>query len=232
MDLTKKGLRVIACATRLLKKTEYINNNINYEINPINIEKGMTFLGLIIFKNPLKKDTQSVIQKLSASKFLLVMSTGDNECTSYYVAQESKMIDNTINKRYIFDLEKSNQLYMEIQQVNEKKEQIEYGNLYSEDNFYNSSFNINYENDSNGLEIIKKIITKQKALVSISGSALNYIIKRLKEPNEKYIDKEKKCLKKDIEILIRKFGKIFYRMTPRNKAELIEFYKSDNNYVW
>ena len=234
MNLTKKGLRVIACATRLLNEYEYIiksNLNLKNDINPINIEKNMTFLGLVIFKNPLKKDTKQVIQKLSSSKFCLVMATGDNECTSYYVAQESKMIDNTINKRYIFDLEKSNQLYMEIQQVNEKKEQIEYGNLYSEDNFYNSSFNINYENDSNGLEIIKKIITKQKALVSISGSALNYIIKRLKEPNEKYIDKEKKCLKKDIEILIRKFGKIFYRMTPRNKAELIEFYKSDNKSI-
>ena len=234
MNLTKKGLRVIACATRLLNKYEYMiksNLNLKNEINPINIEKGMTFLGLVIFKNPLKKDTKSVIQKLTSSKFCLVMSTGDNECTSYYVAQESKMIDNTINKRYIFDLEKSNQLYMEIQKVNKKKENIEYRNLNSENYLYNTSLNINYENDTNGLEKIKKIIKKQKALVSISGSALNYIIKILKDPNEKYIDKEKKCLKKDIEILIRKFGKIFYRMTPRNKAELIEFYKSDNKSI-
>ena len=56
MNLTKKGLRVIACSTRLLNKYEYItksNLNLKNDINPINIEKGMTFLGLIIFKNPL-----------------------------------------------------------------------------------------------------------------------------------------------------------------------------------
>ncbi len=220
MNLTKKGLRVIACATRLLKKTEYINNNVNYEINPINIEKGMTFLGLIIFKNPLKKDTQSVIQKLSASKFLLVMSTGDNECTSYYVAQQSKMIDNTIKKRYVFDLEKNNHLYMEIQQVE--------NSLLSTETFYNTTFNVE---NSNNLEKISEIITKQKAIVSMSGAALNYIIKKLKDSKEKYIDNERKCLKKDLEILIRKFGRIFYRMTPRNKAELIEFYKKDNKSI-
>ena len=220
MNLTRKGLRVIACATRLLKKTEYINNNVNYEINPINIEKGMTFLGLIIFKNPLKKDTQSVIQKLSASKFLLVMSTGDNECTSYYVAQQSKMIDNTIKKRYVFDLEKNNHLYMEIQQVE--------NSLLSTETFYNTTFNVE---NSNNLEKISEIITKQKAIVSMSGAALNYIIKKLKESKEKYIDNERKCLKKDLEILIRKFGRIFYRMTPRNKAELIEFYKKDNKSI-
>ena len=220
MNLTRKGLRVIACATRLLKKTEYINNNGNYEINPINIEKGMTFLGLIIFKNPLKKDTQSVIQKLSASKFLLVMSTGDNECTSYYVAQQSKMIDNTIKKRYVFDLEKNNHLYMEIQQVE--------NSFLSTETFYNTTFNVK---NSNNLEKISEIITKQKAIVSMSGAALNYIIKKLKDSKEKYIDNERKCLKKDLEILIRKFGRIFYRMTPRNKAELIEFYKKDNKSI-
>ena len=138
MDLTKKGLRVIACATRLLdgregeeqynevmytkKKSEkFISfNNMRRkqtfyekELNPIDKETNLIFLGLVIFKNPLKKDTQSVIEKLYNAKFKLVMSTGDNECTSFYVAQESKMINTEIHSRYVIDIKlDSNLIYM------------------------------------------------------------------------------------------------------------------------
>ena len=100
--------------------------------------------------------------------------------------------------------------------------------ILSTETFYNTTFNVK---NSNNLEKISEIITKQKAIVSMSGAALNYIIKKLKDSKEKYIDNERKCLKKDLEILIRKFGRIFYRMTPRNKAELIEFYKKDNKSI-
>jgi len=264
MDLTKQGLRVIACATRLLdqEKEEYKDNNSNYkkvttgsinfgyyrtnpssrtfsvyekEINPIDKENNLTFLGLIIFRNPLKKDTQSVIEKLYKAKFKLVMSTGDNECTSYYVAQESKMINSEIHSRYVIDIKlDTNLLYMiQLKSDNDYDENDNYENdRIPIDNLLNKPKD-DYLENNNCLDQVDKILLKKEAILSVSGSALSYIIEQLKNDSSSdiYIDITKKCTKKNIENLIRKFGCIFYRMTPKNKAELIQFFKQDKKSI-
>ena len=264
MELTKKGLRVIACATRLLDpdKEEYLDNNhkkVNtntvssgfyrtiptnrtfsiYErdVNPIEKENNLTFLGLIIFRNPLKKDTQSIIEKLYKAKFKLVMSTGDNECTSYYVAQESKMINSEIHSRYVIDIKlDTNLLYMiEIKSNNdyEKDNDLDLSeNDIPIDNLLNKPKD-DYLENNNCLDLVDKILLKKEAVVSVSGSALSYIIEQLKSDSSSdiYIDLNKKCTKKNIESLIRKFGCIFYRMTPKNKAELMQFFKQDKKSI-
>ena len=269
MDLTKKGLRVIACATRLLdgregeeqynevmytkKKSEkFISfNNMRRkqtfyekELNPIDKETNLIFLGLVIFKNPLKKDTQSVIEKLYNAKFKLVMSTGDNECTSFYVAQESKMINTEIHSRYVIDIKlDSNLIYMiELKSNNtdNNESQLDDNNeddMYEIDNILNKPKD-DYLEMNNCLDEVDKILQKKEAIVSVSGSALSYIIEQLKHDNnhsnmitDAYIDFTKKCTKKNIENLIRKFGCIFYRMTPKNKAELIQFFKQDKKSI-
>ena len=258
MDLTKKGLRVIACATRLLdqikeneykdnfhrKKSDKSHNNsfrgrfqslYEKEINPIDKENDLTFLGLVIFKNPLKKDTQNVIEKLYKAKFKLVMSTGDNECTSYYVAQESKMINTEINSRYVIDIKlNSNLIYMiELKSnnndENESQINLDDDEIFEIDNILNKPKD-DYLEANNCLDEVDKILLKKEAIVSISGSALSYIIEQLKNDNM-YIDPSRKCTKKNIENLIRKFGCIFYRMTPKNKAELIQFFKQDKKSI-
>ena len=267
MDLTKQGLRVIACATRLLdqEKEEYkdnVNNSSNYkkgtissinygyyrsapesrtfslyqkEINPIEKENNLTFLGLIIFRNPLKKDTQSVIEKLYKAKFKLVMSTGDNECTSYYVAQESKMINSEIHLRYVIDIKlDTNLLYMiELKSDNDydENDDLNENERIPIDNLLNKPKD-DYLENNNCLDQVDKILLKKEAIVSVSGSALSYIIEQLKTvSSDIYIDQGKKCTKKNIENLIRKFGCIFYRMTPKNKAELIQFFKQDKKSI-
>ena len=266
MDLTKKGLRVIACATRLLdqqREEEYkdniyrkqsntifnFNNKSNHlkknqslyekEFNPIDKENNLTFLGLVIFKNPLKRDTQSVIEKLYNAKFKLVMSTGDNECTSYYVAQESKMVNTEIHSRYVIDIKlDSNLLYMiELKSNNnsdnnESESDIDNYDINEIDNILNKPKD-DYLETNNCLDQIDKILQKKEALVSVSGSALSYIMDQLKNDtsSELYIDISKKCTKKNMDNLIRKFGCIFYRMTPKNKAELIQFFKQDKKSI-
>ena len=259
MDLTKKGLRVIACATRLLdqnKEDEYKDNfyrkmkenNINSnskrgrlqslyekEINPIDKENALIFLGLVIFKNPLKKDTQSVIEKLYNAKFKLVMSTGDNECTSYYVAQESKMVNTEIHSRYVIDIKlDTNLIYMiELKSNNNDNSESQLDNEDNEiieiDNILNKPKD-DYLETNNCLDEVDKILQKKEAIVSVSGSALSYIMEQMKN-SDIFIDTTKKCTKKNIENLIRKFGCIFYRMTPKNKAELIQFFKQDKKSI-
>ena len=259
MDLTKKGLRVIACATRLLdqdKEDEYkdslykrkTENSLTStssrgrfkslyekEINPIDKESNLIFLGLVIFKNPLKKDTQSVIEKLYNAKFKLVMSTGDNECTSYYVAQESKMVNTEIHSRYVIDIKlDSNLIYMiELKSNNNDKSEsqidIDDDEIIEIDNILNKPKD-DYLETNNCLDEVDKILLKKEAIVSVSGSALSYILDQMKN-EDIYIDTARKCTKKNIENLIRKFGCIFYRMTPKNKAELIQFFKQDKKSI-
>ena len=259
MDFTKKGLRVIACATRLLdqnKEDEYKDNiyrkisenNMKSgssrgrlqslyekEINPIDKENALIFLGLVIFKNPLKKDTQSVIEKLYNAKFKLVMSTGDNECTSYYVAQESKMVNTEIHSRYVIDIKlDTNLIYMiELKSNNNDNNESQMDNDDDEiieiDNILNKPKD-DYLETNNCLDEVDKILHKKEAIVSVSGSALSYIMEQMKN-SDIFIDTGKKCTKKNIENLIRKFGCIFYRMTPKNKAELIQFFKQDKKSI-
>ena len=259
MDLTKKGLRVIACATRLLdqnKEDEYKDNIYRKisensmksgssrgrlqslyekEINPIDKENALIFLGLVIFKNPLKKDTQSVIEKLYNAKFKLVMSTGDNECTSYYVAQESKMVNTEIHSRYVIDIKlDTNLIYMiELKSNNNDNNESQMDNDDDEiieiDNILNKPKD-DYLETNNCLDEVDKILHKKEAIVSVSGSALSYIMEQMKN-SDIFIDTGKKCTKKNIENLIRKFGCIFYRMTPKNKAELIQFFKQDKKSI-
>ena len=258
MDLTKKGLRVIACATRLLdqgREEEYkdyffrkksdtgstssirgrFQTLYEKEINPIDKENNLIFLGLVIFKNPLKKDTQSVIEKLYNAKFKLVMSTGDNECTSYYVAQESKMVNTEINSRYVIDIKlDSNLIYMiELKSNNtdnnESQLDLDDNEIIEIDNILNKPKD-DYLETNNCLDEVDKILQKKEAIVSVSGSALSYIMEQLKN-SEIYMDPARKCTKKNLENLIRKFGCIFYRMTPKNKAELIQFFKQDKKSI-
>ena len=229
MELTKQGLRVIACSTRVLKESEYSQDNKNIkDINPIEKEKNMVFLGLVIFKNPLKHDTKAVIKKLSKAQFKIVMSTGDNECTSYYVAQQSHMIDSSIPNRYVIDFQAKGQLLFVTEQY------VSNDNIVNEDS-YDYSFlaqpSLDYIEQDNNLELIPEILQQKKAIVSVSGSALSYIINLIKKKDSLYIDQAKNIQTKDVVAVLRKFGVIFFRMTPKNKAELIEFFKGDKHSI-
>jgi magnesium-transporting ATPase (P-type) len=90
-----------------------------------------------------------------------------------------------------------------------------------------------YLETNNCLDEVDKILHKKEAIVSVSGSALSYIIEQLRNDSTSdiYIDLNRKCTKKNIENLIRKFGCIFYRMTPKNKAELMQFFKKDKKSI-
>lgn len=231
MELTRQGLRVIACSTRVLKEGEYCpekQSDYDKEINPIEKEKNMTFLGLVIFKNPLKHDTKNVIKKLTKAQFKIIMSTGDNECTSYYVAQQSHMINNSIQNRYVVEVQAQAQLlYL--------KEQAVYNEYTNDESEIESSFLVqpsleDIEQDNN-LYRIKDILKQKQAIVSVSGSALTFILNQIKKKETNFIDNSKTATKKEVVSLLRKFGVIYYRMTPKNKAELIEFLKSDKHSI-
>jgi len=86
---TQGGLRVLACATKLLPhmdKEEYEKDDRS------SYEKNLTFLGFIIFRNKLKRDTKTEIQNLNESGCKIVMATGDNPFTAISVAKECGLL--------------------------------------------------------------------------------------------------------------------------------------------
>uniref|UniRef100_A0A8C5MPF4 Polyamine-transporting ATPase 13A3 n=1 Tax=Leptobrachium leishanense TaxID=445787 RepID=A0A8C5MPF4_9ANUR len=89
-EYTKQGYRVIALAHRKLesKLSWHKVQNISRDA----IENNMTFLGLIIMQNKLKKETPDVLQDLRNANIRMVMVTGDNMLTAISVARDCGMI--------------------------------------------------------------------------------------------------------------------------------------------
>lgn len=136
---TKKGYRVLACATKPLQesilirdmKNDYFEKKNTSEmiyfgsdandlrkIPSINknkkefrdlYENQLNFLGFIIISNQLKNETTNVIKQLKDSGCHIVMATGDNPFTSVSVAKQCGLIDN--ENLCLIDLE-DNELYL------------------------------------------------------------------------------------------------------------------------
>lgn len=87
---TQHGLRVIACATKPLTELQ-LNKKLD---DREEFENNLIFLGFIVFKNKLKRDTKQVIKELINANLNIIMATGDNPFTSISVAQECGLISN------------------------------------------------------------------------------------------------------------------------------------------
>ncbi|XP_051900723.1 polyamine-transporting ATPase 13A3-like [Pristis pectinata] len=92
-SFTQRGYRVIGLAFREFKGSlkESDVKNVNREF----VEQNMTFTGLVILENRLKKVTSSVFRELLKAGIRLVMITGDSTLTAIQVAKESGMIGMT-----------------------------------------------------------------------------------------------------------------------------------------
>ncbi|KAK3104814.1 hypothetical protein FSP39_010866 [Pinctada imbricata] len=88
---TQHGYRVIGVAWKSLPaKTNYVKVQ---RMQREQVEKGLTFLGLIVMENKLKLETNPVIAELRDANIRTVMVTGDNMLTAVSVARECGMVD-------------------------------------------------------------------------------------------------------------------------------------------
>ena len=56
-------------------------------------EKQLTFLGLLVMENKLKKETSGVIKELNEAKIRTIMATGDNVLTAISVARQCSILN-------------------------------------------------------------------------------------------------------------------------------------------
>ncbi|XP_068809784.1 probable cation-transporting ATPase 13A4 isoform X3 [Struthio camelus] len=87
---TAQGFRVIGLAYKPLQTGRQSANLTREEV-----ESDLTFLGLLIMENRLKRETKPVLEELSAARIRSVMVTGDNVQTAITVAKNAGMISPT-----------------------------------------------------------------------------------------------------------------------------------------
>lgn len=85
---TRDGLRVLASASKELTA----DAQTIFEMSREELESHMTFDGLVVFQNKLKKQTIPVVKTLNKASIRSIMLTGDNLLTSISVARESGLI--------------------------------------------------------------------------------------------------------------------------------------------
>ncbi|XP_038078895.1 probable cation-transporting ATPase 13A3 [Patiria miniata] len=87
---TEDGFRVLAMATKQLDPK--LTWHKARQINRNQVENDLTFLGLLIMQNQLKPETKPVIRELQDAGIRTVMITGDNILTAINVARKCGMI--------------------------------------------------------------------------------------------------------------------------------------------
>ncbi|XP_059831253.1 polyamine-transporting ATPase 13A3-like [Hypanus sabinus] len=91
-SFTQRGYQVIGLAFRNF--TNSLQEADIKSVKRIFVEQDMTFAGLVVLENRLKKVTSSVFRELLEAKIRLVMVTGDSTLTAVQAARESGMIGN------------------------------------------------------------------------------------------------------------------------------------------
>ncbi|XP_014638495.1 PREDICTED: probable cation-transporting ATPase 13A5 [Ceratotherium simum simum] len=86
---TMQGFRVIALAHKALNMEKFSEVE---SLTREKVESELTFLGLLVMENCLKKETKPVLKELSEACIRTVMITGDNLQTAITVAKNSEMI--------------------------------------------------------------------------------------------------------------------------------------------
>ncbi|KAF4801770.1 putative cation-transporting ATPase 13A5 [Turdus rufiventris] len=84
---TAQGFRVIGLAWKSLQA-----GKLPAALTREEVESDLTFLGLLIMENRLKRETKPVLEELSAARIRSVMVTGDNIQTAITVAKNAGMI--------------------------------------------------------------------------------------------------------------------------------------------
>ncbi|RYP04255.1 hypothetical protein DL765_010245 [Monosporascus sp. GIB2] len=87
---THKGYRVIACATKHIAKLPWVKSQ---KMKRHEVEDDLEFVGFIIFENKLKPTTEAVLKELRQSNIGSIMVTGDNILTAISVARNCGLID-------------------------------------------------------------------------------------------------------------------------------------------
>ena len=235
-NFTGKGFRVLACATKLLSK---FDQDVDTREK---IERNMTFLGLIVFQNQVKKDTKINIEHLETSGCKLVIATGDNVFTTISIAEQCGILhtNDDLFRIETVDNNDTNLIITHSSFQGSLRKKRNNRNITNADHLLEideDDAEIIYaikeeENIFEFKELIRNIVNDKNKKICCSGPALSIILDRINnalEKGEKFQNIDEYI--KNLDKLIRNNGKIFFRMLPDNKSNLIAFLQKDQSTI-
>ncbi|XP_074108715.1 polyamine-transporting ATPase 13A3-like [Cotesia typhae] len=212
-EYTSEGYRVIAIGHKQLNKLTYTKiQRLDREF----AECDLYFLGFIVLENRLKQETAPVMKALNCASIKTVMVTGDNILTALSVARDCEMVDPSVLVITVNAI-----------QVGQEKPRLR----FTQSNHRISSSVVSHTGELNNFA---------------SGSAENHSFvnidlsfsEDLSLPANKYVfaidGKTWAVIKQFYPELIPKIatrGKIFARMSPDQKQQLVQELQSLGHYV-
>ncbi|XP_060604032.1 polyamine-transporting ATPase 13A3-like [Ruditapes philippinarum] len=208
---TRHGYRVLALAHKPLpSKLKYPKLQ---RIQREQVERGLTFLGLIVMENRLKPQTTPIILGLKESNIRPIMVTGDNMLTALSVARECGFV-------------KPTELIVLVQAFPVQTDQ--YGNEVS-------APHVEYVYTETQEE--QEVLSKEKSQTfqgSQNGKSLDVEVGKKERYHFAVTGKSWSVLRQYYPDLIQKIvvrGTIFARMSPDQKAQLVEQLQDLGYYV-
>lgn len=184
---TKAGFRVLAAATKPLDESLEYYGKMDKDEDRHKFETNLTFLGLIIFRNKLKKDTKHIIQKLNLSDCRLIMATGDNPFTSISVSKECELVKED-DKIYLLDLQKTETgEVIKLQHITQGAED----KTESNDESFTDRTNLKLLSKKRSgrleptvQELLSKLMLEENAILCVSGKCFEFIANKFIEEKE------------------------------------------------
>ncbi|XP_071805048.1 polyamine-transporting ATPase 13A3-like [Asterias amurensis] len=192
---TQDGFRVLALATKQLDSK--LSWHKLQQLNRDQVERDLTFVGLLIMQNKMKPETKPVIDELMNASIRTVMVTGDNILTAINIARKCGMVGAEedivrIEADYCADAKHS-----ALHCTKVTSEQDEISSDYR-------SFDMDMKNGETSLQI--EPFTRRKVHFAIDGKSLEMV------------RKHHQCVLPQLAVQ----GTIFARMTPDQKSELVQ----------
>lgn len=212
-----KGQRVLALAYKKLKDGD---NKIWKQKGRSEIERNLTFAGLIVLDCPLKPDTRKVIKELRHSDHSTVMITGDAVLTSAEVAKQCGIISTKGNGE-IYELRNISET--------EGENKLAFVPIHTPEMTVVDSEKCIAYSDAN-LAVVKDLLKSGNIrAICVSGDTLDTIAmiavrKNLKDSSVSHLDPKTVLLHPDSQRVLQKlvpFISVFARHAPRQKEAVI-----------
>ncbi|PHH51704.1 putative cation-transporting ATPase [Ceratocystis fimbriata CBS 114723] len=193
---THMGYRVIGCATKHIKKMSWLKTQ---KLKRNEVESDLEFLGFIIFENRLKPSTKDVLIELHKANINTVMVTGDNILTAISVARECTLLDENAHcfvPRFVEGDKGDRDAVLQWESINRPELRLDAKTLLPDT--ASQSVDVSLPNEISNL---------QNYSIAVSGDAFRWLIDF---GSPQVLER----------MLVR--GKVFARMSPDEKHELVE----------
>lgn len=223
---TSTGYRVLALAYRELFVTD--DSVLDYEkLDREATEARLIFIGFVVFQNKAKPESHPTIQLLNRAQILSKMVTGDNAVTAARVAKDVSMISQT-SEVYICDLaEKDKTLNILLTPLNTSVRRPEtripvplLDPLHKKDASHQEE---NFSLDRAIETLISSFPKQFSSEIVYTGNALNFLLQATKKIKSNFNSQR-------VQESIYQ-SKVFARMQPQHKIQLIQFLQSEGRIV-